>query len=79
MMVMGSQHHLECLQVLHHASKATINYCGQCGEEETRERGDLGGKNPSPLNQFQIIFLPIPEQKKHWKLFFMHLGSKAAL
>ncbi len=24
-------------------SKATINYCGQFEEEETRERGDLGG------------------------------------
>ncbi len=30
-------------------------------------------------NKFQIIFLPIPEQKKHWKQFCMHLGSKAAL
>ncbi len=30
-------------------------------------------------NQFQIYFLPIPEQKRHQNLFRMHPGNKAAL
>ncbi len=30
-------------------------------------------------NQFQIYFLPIPEQKRHRNLFRMHPGNKAAL
>jgi hypothetical protein len=30
-------------------------------------------------NQFQIYFLPTPEQKKHRNLFRMHPGNKAAL
>jgi hypothetical protein len=41
-MAMGGQQHAEHLQVMRHPSKATINQCGQFGEEETRERGDLG-------------------------------------
>jgi hypothetical protein len=40
---MGSQQHAECLQVLRHPSKATINQCGHLGEEETGERGNLVG------------------------------------
>jgi hypothetical protein len=42
-MAMGSQRHAERLQVLRHPLKATINQCGQFGEEETRGGGDLEG------------------------------------
>jgi hypothetical protein len=42
-MVMGSQRHAEHLQVLRHPLEATIKQCGQFGEEEIRERGNLGG------------------------------------
>jgi hypothetical protein len=41
--------------------------------------GNLVGITSSPLNQFQINFLSTPEQKKHWNLFRMDPGSKAAL
>jgi hypothetical protein len=44
-MGMGSKKNAEPLQVLHHPLKATINQCGNFGEEETRERSDLGGYN----------------------------------
>jgi hypothetical protein len=30
----------------------------------------------SPVNQFQINFLPTPEQKKHWNLFHMYPGVR---
>jgi hypothetical protein len=42
-MAMDGQQHAECLHVLRHPLEATINQCGQFGEEETRKRGDLGG------------------------------------
>jgi hypothetical protein len=42
---MGGQGHAERLQVLRHSSKATINQCGQFGEEQTRE-GQFGGIEP---------------------------------
>jgi hypothetical protein len=32
-----------------------------------------------PKNQFQIYFLPIPDQKRHRNLFRVHPGNKAAL
>jgi hypothetical protein len=42
-MAMSGQRHAECLQVLRHLLEATISQCGQFGEEEMRESGNLGG------------------------------------
>ncbi len=42
-MAIGGQQNVERLQVLRHSLKATINQCGQFGEEETRGEGDSGG------------------------------------
>jgi hypothetical protein len=91
-MTMGGQQQAERLQVMRHPSKATINYCGQFWEDETREMGNLGGQKLRnelslnwlsgdwfPLNRFQINLPPTPERQTHKNLFRMRPRSTAAL
>ena len=47
------------------------------GDDNNGDNND--GENDDQKNQFQIYFLPIPEQKRHWNLFHMCPGNKAAL
>ncbi len=52
-----------------------------CGSDDgdNNDGDDKDRENDDQKKQFQVYFLPTPEQKRHWNLFRMRPGNKAAL